>query len=59
MNDSFNGKNGKVKVMYVRSEDDSKDRDQKSRPEGKGRQGERGGRQGRSAQDGDRRNDRR
>ena len=59
MNDSFNGKNGKVKVMYVRSEDDNKDRDQKSRPEDKGRQGERGGRQGRSAQDGDRRNDRR
>lgn len=38
MNDSFSGKNGKVKVMYVRSdEDSSNNRNKNKRPEGKGR----------------------
>ncbi|WP_250547558.1 hypothetical protein, partial [Serratia marcescens] len=33
MNDSFSGKNGKVKVMYVRSDDDNgDDRNKNKRP---------------------------
>ncbi len=36
MNDSFSGKNGKVKVMYVRSDDDSSSN--KDKRSGKGRQ---------------------
>ncbi|WP_370549208.1 tRNA/rRNA methyltransferase [Edwardsiella tarda] len=40
MNDSLNGKNGKVKVMYVRDADTTDARS--SRPSGKGRQGQGG-----------------
>lgn len=31
MNDSFSGKNGKVKVMYVRSDESSDDRNSSNR----------------------------
>ncbi|MCW7547549.1 tRNA/rRNA methyltransferase [Photorhabdus sp. APURE] len=42
MNDSYSGKNGKVKVMYVRSEGDNDSRSNNKRPSGKGRdQGQR------------------
>ncbi|ETS29194.1 tRNA/rRNA methyltransferase [Photorhabdus temperata] len=42
MNDSYSGKNGKVKVMYVRSEDSNDSRSNNKRPSGKGRdQGQR------------------
>ncbi|EYU16416.1 rRNA methylase [Photorhabdus aegyptia] len=42
MNDSYSGKNGKVKVMYVRSEGDHDSRSNNKRPSGKGRdQGQR------------------
>ncbi|WP_391528824.1 tRNA/rRNA methyltransferase [Photorhabdus akhurstii] len=42
MNDSYSGKNGKVKVMYVRSEGDNGSRSNNKRPSGKGRdQGQR------------------
>ncbi|WP_434525540.1 tRNA/rRNA methyltransferase [Photorhabdus asymbiotica] len=42
MNDSYSGKNGKVKVMYVRSEDKNDSRSSNKRPSGKGRdQGQR------------------
>ncbi|GAA3907467.1 MULTISPECIES: tRNA/rRNA methyltransferase [Gibbsiella] len=42
MNDSFSGKNGKVKVMYVRSDDEGGDnRNKNKRPAGKGRADER------------------
>ncbi|TDB59718.1 tRNA/rRNA methyltransferase [Photorhabdus khanii] len=42
MNDSYSGKNGKVKVMYVRSEDNNDSRSNNKRPSGKGRdQGQR------------------
>ncbi|NHB88684.1 tRNA/rRNA methyltransferase [Photorhabdus tasmaniensis] len=42
MNDSYSGKNGKVKVMYVRSEDNNDSRGNNKRPSGKGRdQGQR------------------
>ncbi|NHB94146.1 tRNA/rRNA methyltransferase [Photorhabdus cinerea] len=42
MNDSYSGKNGKVKVMYVRSEDKNDSRGNNKRPSGKGRdQGQR------------------
>lgn len=43
MNDSFSGKNGKVKVMYVRSDESSSDdrnnnnRSKNQRPASKGR----------------------
>ncbi|KAA1190727.1 tRNA/rRNA methyltransferase [Photorhabdus heterorhabditis] len=37
MNDSYSGKNGKVKVMYVRSEDKNDSRSNNKRPSGKGR----------------------
>lgn len=51
MNDSFSGKNGKVKVMYVRSDDDSSDdRNKNKRPAGKGRPAD-GARSGRTGQD--------
>ncbi|ANI31093.1 methyltransferase [Yersinia entomophaga] len=58
MNDSFSGKNGKVKVMYVRSDESSSDdRNKNKRPAGKGRpdnarQG--GSHQGNPRQDGSR-----
>ncbi len=42
MNDSYSGRNGKVKVMYVRSEGDNDSRSNNKRPSGKGRdQGQR------------------
>ncbi|WP_350304851.1 tRNA/rRNA methyltransferase [Photorhabdus viridis] len=42
MNDSYSGKNGKVKVMYVRSEDNNDSRSNNKRPSSKGRdQGQR------------------
>ena len=51
MNDSFSGKNGKVKVMYVRSDDDNgDDRNKNKRPAGKGRPAD-GARSGRTGQD--------
>lgn len=51
MNDSFSGKNGKVKVMYVRSDDDNgDDRNKNKRPAGKGRPAD-NARAGRSGQD--------
>lgn len=53
MSDSLSGKNGKVKVMYVRSDDDSDNRGKGKRPSGKGRPGD----SGRS--DNSRRNERR
>ncbi|MDU6411903.1 MAG: tRNA/rRNA methyltransferase [Yersiniaceae bacterium] len=37
MSDSLSGKGGKVKVMYVRSEDDGDNRNKDRRPAGKGR----------------------
>jgi hypothetical protein len=41
MNDSFSGKNGKVKVMYVRSDDDGDNRNKDKRPSNnKGRPGD-------------------
>lgn len=48
MNDSFSGKNGKVKVMYVRSEDD--ERSKNKRADGKGRSSG-SARSGRTGQD--------
>ncbi len=58
MNDSFSGKNGKVKVMYVRSDDDGDNRNNDKRPSGnKGRPGDKP-RQG-SRPDDARRNERR
>lgn len=51
MNDSFSGKNGKVKVMYVRNDDDNgDDRNKNKRPAGKGRPAD-GARSGRTGQD--------
>lgn len=51
MNDSFSGKNGKVKVMFVRSDDDSGgDRNKNKRPAGKGRPAD-SARSGRVGQD--------
>ena len=49
MNDEMKGKSGKVKVMYVRSDDDSDKRTHNPRT------GERGGRPGKSRADGGRR----
>ncbi|MCX2945384.1 tRNA/rRNA methyltransferase, partial [Rahnella perminowiae] len=58
MNDSFSGKNGKVKVMYVRSDDDGDNRNNDKRPSNnKGRPGDKP-RQG-SRPDDARRNERR
>lgn len=53
MNDSFSGKNGKVKVMYVRSDDDSSsdDRNKNKRPAGKGRPADGARTSGRTGQD--------
>jgi TrmH RNA methyltransferase len=53
MNDSFSGKNGKVKVMYVRSDDDSNgdDRNKNKRPAGKGRPADGARSSGRTGQD--------
>jgi len=53
MNDSFSGKNGKVKVMYVRSDDDSSsdDRNKNKRPAGKGRPADGARSSGRTGQD--------
>lgn len=53
MSDSFSGKNGKVKVMYVRSDDDGDNRGKNKRPSGKGRPAD-GGRS-ENARRGDRR----
>lgn len=59
MNDSFSGKNGKVKVMFVRSDDDSGDnRNKNKRPDGKGRPAD-NARSGRAGQDKARGGDRR
>ncbi|QCR37011.1 tRNA/rRNA methyltransferase [Nissabacter sp. SGAir0207] len=41
MSDSLSGKSGKVKVMYVRSEDEGESRNKDRRPAGKGRDGAR------------------
>ncbi|WP_114195298.1 tRNA/rRNA methyltransferase [Edaphovirga cremea] len=58
MNDSFSGKNGKVKVMYVRSDDDGDNRSNNKRPAGKGRPGE-NNRRDSARPDDSRRNERR
>ncbi|CFR25128.1 tRNA/rRNA methyltransferase [Yersinia kristensenii] len=63
MNDSFSGKNGKVKVMYVRSDENSSDdrsnnnRGKNPRPAGKGRPGDNAGRGSSSRNNDSRRND--
>ena len=48
MNDSLNGKNGKVKVMYVRSEDKPDDQKKSDRRGGRNSRGPRGDRNERS-----------
>ncbi|ADZ41504.1 TPA: tRNA/rRNA methyltransferase [Yersinia enterocolitica] len=63
MNDSFSGKNGKVKVMYVRSDENSSDdrnsnnRGKNPRPAGKGRPGDNAGRGSSPRNNDSRRND--
>ncbi|KEY56851.1 tRNA/rRNA methyltransferase [Serratia sp. DD3] len=57
MNDSFSGKNGKVKVMYVRSDDDNRNNNKRSDGKGRPTDNARSGRPGQDKQRGGYRRD--